>query len=173
MKEIQHYDKAAHNFYQKQSFIGLPISGWDMFAQQFNNVCTNLSDATILKNISDEKNWAKEIPFDTELLQKNHVIVVTDSKLRIIHATKNIYKMNGYSPSEVRGQQPKMFQGKETCKETVKRISTAIKNQEGFEAVILNYRKDGSTYNCWIKGTPIHNKKGKLVNFIAFEREVA
>ncbi|MFT5737705.1 MAG: hypothetical protein ACI9SG_002055, partial [Maribacter sp.] len=32
---------------------------------------------------------------------------------------------------------------------------------------------DGSTYNCWINGQPVFNKKGKLINFIAFEREVA
>lgn len=46
-----------------------------------------------------------------------------------------------------------------------------VENKIAFEATILN-RKDGLTYNCWIKGTPIKNKNGDVINFIAFEREV-
>ena len=66
-----------------------------------------------------------------------------------------------------------MFQGKLTCRETANKIGNAVKNKMAFEATILNYRKDGSTYNCWIKGAPIKDNKGNVVNFIAFEREVA
>ncbi|MDT0606449.1 PAS domain-containing protein [Croceitalea rosinachiae] len=173
MKELQHYDKAAHNFYRKQSVLSLPIYGWDIFSKYFQKVCDNLSDLVVLKNISEEKAWENRFPFEKEIIQKKHVIVVTDAELNIVHATKNIFDMNGYMPDEILGKKPKIFQGAETCKETASEISKAVKNKQAFEAVILNYRKDGSTYNCWIKGAPIRNKKGEVVNFIAFEREVA
>lgn len=173
MQELQHYDKAAHKFYAQQRITSLPVSGWDLFSKYFQKVCSDLSDIVTLQNISKQNTWQSSFLFDKEVSKKKHIVVVTDANLNIVHATKNIFDMNGYQPSEIIGQKPKMFQGADTCKETSSRISNAIKNQQPFEEVVLNYRKDGSTYNCWIKGAPILDKKGKVVNFIAFEREVA
>jgi len=173
MKELQHYDKAAHNFYSNQGALNLPVTSWDLFSKYFQKTCDDLSDLVILKTLSEQQVWENKFPFEKEIRQKNHVIVVTDSKLNIVHATKNIFDMNGYTPNEILGKKPKIFQGSQTNKQTTALISEAVKNEHPFETIILNYRKDGSTYNCWIKGVPIRNKKGKVVNFIAFEREVA
>lgn len=170
---MQHYDKAANKFYQKQGFTNMPVNAWDLFSKNFQKVCAYLSDLNIINKLSEDKSWEKGVPFENEILQKKHIVVVTDTNLNIVHATKNIFEMNGYTPEEIKGQKPKIFQGEKTCRETASKISLAIKNNQPFEAVILNYRKDGSTYNCWIKGGPIRNTKGKVVNFIAFEREVA
>ena len=81
--------------------------------------------------------------------------------------------MNGYKPEQIIGNKPKMFQGEKTCKKSLSVISSAIKEQRSFETIVTNYRKDGSTYKCWIHGQPVLDNKGKVVNFIAFEREVA
>ncbi len=173
MKELQHYDKAAYNFYAKQRFKDLPILGWDIFSRYFQKICGDFNDVTTLQQISKQQSWEKSFSFNEEILQKEHIIVVTDTNLRIVHATKNIYDMNGYRPEEIKGLQPKIFQGPKTCAETASKIAIAVQNHQPFEAVILNYRKDGSHYNCWIKGGPVRNTTGEVVNFIAFEREVA
>ena len=173
MKELQHYDRAAINFYASQRILSLPVSAWDVFSEYFQKVCNNLSELSSLKQLSEQQAWDTQFPFDKEIITKNHVIVVTDSQLNIVHATKNIFDMNGYKPEEVLGEKPKMFQGPETCKETISTISKAVRAKQPFETTILNYRKDGSQYKCWIKAAPIHNRKGEVVNFIAFEREVA
>ena len=173
MKELQHYDKAAHNFYKKQNFNLMPLATWDIFADQFTTIGEALGDVLKLEQLAEANKWDLTIPFKDEILDKNHVVVVTDASLNIIHSSKNIFKMNGYSQEEVIGNKPKMFQGELTCKETSKKIGRAIRDNEPFEAIVLNYRKDGTTYNCWIKGNPIKDNTGKVVNFIAFEREVA
>jgi len=81
--------------------------------------------------------------------------------------------MNGYSPKDIVGKKPNMFQGSETCPETTRSIRSAVQNKTPFEAIIINYRKDGSSYKCWIKGEPVFNTSGEVVNFIAYEKEVA
>ncbi len=173
MKEIQHYDKAAHSFYTKQHFKSMPVSAWDMFSHNLLKVSHSLKDIAFLEQLSKKNRWKMPHNIEEEILGKKHVVVVTDVNLRIVHATNTIFDMNGYSPKEILGKQPKMFQGEATCKTTVAEISAAVRNKRPFEAVILNYRKDGSTYRCWIKGQPITNTKGEVVNFIAFEKEVA
>lgn len=173
MNEIKSYDRAANRFYKSQNITGLPIISWDLFGNYFDTLCKNYSDAFSLKNLAEQNKWLYTSEFKENLINKEQVIVVTDANLRIVHATSNISGMNGYAPDEIVGKTPKIFQGEETCKKTQLKISKAIKNQTSFEATVLNYRKDGSTYKCWIKAEPIFNKQGKVVNFIAYEREVA
>ena len=173
MQEIQHYDRAAKRFYDSHPFRNLPVLGWDIFSEAFTSVCENLKDVSVISNIAKENRWEKSALFEKEILEKNHIVVVTDPELNIVHATSNIMKMNGYHPDEILGKKPKMFQGAETCQDTASHIRKNVMEKRPFEAVILNYRKDGSTYKCWIKGAPIRDRKGKVVNFIAFEKEVA
>lgn len=173
MKEIKNYDLAANKFYSLLDIKSLPITSWDFYATFFNNTCQNSNDLFILQKLYRNNKWSYNENFDEELSQKKHVIVVTDSQLKIVHATHNILQMNGYTTEEVLGKRPKMFQGVDTCKETSNNIREAVKNKLPFEAILLNYRKDGSSYKCWIKGEPILNKSGEIVNFIAYEKEVA
>ena len=170
---MKEYDRAAHNFYSGQQINSLPLEAWDLFSMRYGKLCSALTEIRALKLLAAQHKW-KTISFiESEILQKNHIIVVTDPNLTIVHASDNIYDMNGYRPKEIIGKKPKMFQGEKTCIETTQKIRNAIDRQESFKAVIVNYRKDGSSYNCWINGYPIKDKKGKVVNFIAFEKEVA
>ncbi|MEM8847215.1 MAG: PAS domain-containing protein [Bacteroidota bacterium] len=173
MESTKFYDEALSNFYNKMEISSYPLSSLDIYAQHFSKVCKNLNDIKGLTNLAKQQGWMDSLPLRNEILDKNHVVVVTDPQLNIVYATQNIFSMNGYSPEEIIGNKPKMFQGEKTCQNTSKHISEAIKQRIPFEATITNYRKNGSTYNCWIKGQPIFDRKGKVVNFIAFEKEVA
>ena len=78
--------------------------------------------------------------------------------------------MNGYRPEEVLAKSPKIFQGKLTCDVSRKNIKHALEHHLPFKEVILNYKKDGSTYLCEIKAYPKFNAEGKLIHYIAFEK---
>ncbi len=173
MSDIKAYDKAANRFHETLDIPNLPLTSWDVYSSHFLALCKNYKDITSLDLLAKKNLWAYDGQFRNELLNKQHVIVVTDAHLRIVHATENIVHMNGYSPKEIIGKKPNMFQGADTCAKTTETIRLAVKNKDPFEAVVLNYRKDGSAYKCWIKGEPIFNVSGEVVNFIAYEKEVA
>ena len=152
----------------------LPVSLWDFYAIHFDKVCYTADDIISLSKLANENAWGfNQNIFKQEVQEKEHVIVVTDTKLNIVYATNNIWQMNGYRPEQIIGNKPKMLQGEKTCKKSLELISTAIKAEKSFETIVTNYKQDGSTYNCWIHGQPIFDKTGKVTNFIAFEREVA
>ena len=172
--DIGNYDDAVRKFHKSLNIKPLPISSWDFYAVNFDKQCDEVNDLNSLSKLAKENSWAfNQNVIKEELQDKGHVIVITDAKLNIIYATKNIWQMNGYKPEQIIGNKPKMFQGEKTCKKSLSLISSAIKEQRSFETIVTNYRKDGSTYKCWIHGQPVLNNKGKVVNFIAFAREVA
>ncbi len=170
---MKEYDNAAYRYYSALDLKSLPLMSWDIYGLYFDILCKNYDDVIALLRLSEDNKWSYISKFNEALLQKEQVILVTDTQLNIVHATHNIVRMNGYSPDEIVGKRPKLFQGKGTSKKTTGQIRKAIESRMPFEAVILNYRKDGSTYNCWLRGEPIFDTSGELVNFIAYEKEVA
>ncbi|HDZ14197.1 hypothetical protein LCGC14_0951380 [marine sediment metagenome] len=170
---MKEYDKAAYRYYSALDLKSLPLISWDIYGPYFDVLCKNYEDVESLRRLSEDNKWSYSLKFKEALIRKEQVLLITDTQLTIVHATHNIEVMNGYSPNEVIGKSPKMFQGTQTDKITTTNIGKAVQAQEPFEAVITNYRKDGSTYNCWIKGEPIFDTNGQLVNFIAYEKEVA
>jgi PAS domain S-box-containing protein len=127
------------------------------------------ADFKNLNQIALQSKWTSQDWGLRESLQ-DQVVVVTDSKLKIVFASNNIVEMNGYNASEVIGNNPKMFQGVNTCSVTSNEIRIAIEKQLPFEKKVLNYKKNGEPYYCLIKGYPVFNNKGDLAHFIAFEK---
>ncbi|WP_299185692.1 PAS domain-containing protein [uncultured Aquimarina sp.] len=168
MKEFEGYDTMMAEYYNSISALVLPLSSWEFYGEHNWFLNNFKNDLDSLNKIT--KKWDFENVYHNELVHKKSVIVITNADLKIVYATRNIEKMSGYTPKEVVGNSPKMFQGEQTDLKTSKIIRAAIDNQEPFEVSIVNYKKDRSTYLCHIKGFPVRDKKGKLINYIAFEQ---
>ena len=170
--ELSNYENAMAKYYNSLSINSFPLTCWDFYSKSFDTLRMTLTDALLLNTIVKQNKWNTTWDYK-EKLESETVIVVTDSKLKIVFASKNIVNMNGYIPSEVIGNSPKMFQGALTNEIISKEIGEAVKLQQPFDKTIINYCKDGSLYKCHIKGFPIFDNKGKLINFIAFEKIAA
>lgn len=170
--EFSTYELALQKYASKIKTTPTPLNSWDFHSANFYTFKNSIADTIELSKLATSNNWNQNWNLQAKL-QNETIIVVTDVDLKIVFASKNIVKMNGYLPSEVIGQHPKMFQGEATNLETSKEIGFAIKNQKPFKKVITNYCKDGSLYKCEIHGFPIFNQSGSLINFIAFEKMVA
>ena len=155
------YDIAWTKYMKKARIVPLPLSCWDVF----HNYYSEIENYNFI-----QKDWQiKEDYLNVVNLEKREIII-TNTNQEIVFATNGIYEMNGWNPFEVIGKSPKIFQGALTDEKIRNKIKTAIKNQLPFKEIILNYRKDDSTYLCEIEGHPKFNKKGELINYIAFER---
>jgi len=169
MLEFKHYDTCLNANFSKSKFKTMPLVNWDFYSDFLSQLNKVLSDEKQLVQLSAFWGWELNSDVHTKLTTDT-VVVVTCPKLKIVFASQNIERMNGYRPEEVLGKSPKIFQGEATCTTTSHEISQAIKMQKPFEKVITNYCKDGSLYRCHIKGFPVFNKLGELTNFIAFEK---
>jgi PAS domain S-box-containing protein len=170
MNDLKQYEKAIVKYQSDlriKSFVVLSLDFHYHFVKQLKN---SLLDFRNLKGIALKNKWELSSEWDIDAIIKEEVILVTNSELAIVFASHNIRKMNGYSPIEVLGESPKMFQGELTDSIVSSEISEAIKRQQAFEKTVLNYKKNGEVYTCLIKGYPIFNKKGQLSHYIAFEK---
>jgi PAS domain S-box-containing protein len=151
-----------------------PLLCWDIVMEAVSRRRKFLKDISTINKIKTRNNWMDpERSLENCLIWENKTIVITDATQNIVFASNNLKDMTGYEPEDVIGQRPAIFQGIDTCTQTVGKIKDAVERNEWFEVKLLNYRKDGGTYTCHIEGFPIFNQNGKLVNFLALEKEVA
>ncbi|MEP2278012.1 PAS domain-containing protein [Maribacter sp.] len=174
MIDLKDYDNAVIKFRKSLNYNLLPVLSWDFYAPNYEVIKQTEEDSVALLRLVSDNSWNFDTNIlDTKLKSDKNIVVVTDAQLNIVFATKNMWNMSQYYPEEIIGKSPKMFQGELTSTSSLKIVSDAVKKREPFEVTVINYRKDGSTYNCWIQGLPVFDNKGEVVNFIAFEKEVA
>ena len=157
----EEYEKALAKYYNKLRLLPLPLISWNIFY-------TDNLEMDSFNSIQEK--WNVKEDFLEIVYQTKREIIITNTNNEILFASNGIRKMNGYRPFEIIGKSPKLFQGELTSKKSRENIRKAIQNQLPFKEVIVNYKKDGTTYMCEIEAFPKFNKKGKLINYIAFER---
>jgi PAS domain S-box-containing protein len=147
----------------------VPLISWGLSRSRQTEIKHIVLDSKRIAKLSKSKKWTK-VNWNFKGKLEDKVILITDANLNIVFASHSMYKMNGYREQEVLGRNPKMFQGKDTIIETSNEIRDAIALKKPFVRQVINYKKNGELYHCNIEGFPIFNKKGELVNFIAFEQ---
>ena len=169
MNNFRQYEDAIAKYHKCLSIKTLPVFSWDFHHEFLEEIKNSFLDISKLNSIASQNKWIQN-SWDLKARLKEEVIVVTDPKLRIVFASYNMVKMNGYTASEVVGKSPKMFQGQKTDLAVSNEIRNAVLLREPFEKTILNYKKNGDVYACLIKGFPVFNLKGALSHYIAFEK---
>lgn len=93
--------------------------------------------------------------------------------LEIVYVNKSFTELTGYTSEEIIGKSPKILQGPKTNKQTLSRISAAIKDKRQVTAEILNYSKEGHEYWVELNINPIFcPDTQKCVYFLATERDI-
>ncbi len=169
MENVKVCSDAKEKYFSQLKLRSVPIISWE-FKDNFQlQMKRSILDLNKLDELSIQSKWENK-NWNLKAKLKEKVILVTDAKLNIVFASHNMYTMNGYKEKEVLGNNPKMFQGKETSLVVSNEIREAITLQQPFVKKVLNYKKTGEPYYCLIEGFPVFNTKGLLVNFIAFEK---
>lgn len=119
-------------------------------------------------------NWR----FDRQRIQlflqnPSHTLVVTDHRQSIQFVNQGFSRMTGYSSNEALNRYPAFLQGPDTNPNTKLAIRTCLATGQPFTGDVLNYRKNGEPYWCGVSIEPVLNHDRQIVNYVAFEREIA
>ncbi len=154
-----------------------PLLCWDFFTIQYNALLKNaekhFESVCAIKQIAKNNKWTTQQTNEAVNNISEYVIVITDDVQKIAFTGKGFEEMTGYSFEEAKGRNPKFLQGPGTNKQTTQLLKQKIQQNETGEFVLENYRKNGDLYLCKIVIKPILNTNNKLVNYIAYEQEIA
>jgi len=129
-----------------------------------------VSDLWFLKKCAMENNWKTGININ-KITKPFTAAILTDTFQNILWVSKYFHQMTGYLPQEAIGKTPKFLQGQNTSEEARIKIRASLSKLKPFQGELVNYKKDGSPYDCKVEIFPIFDSIGNHVNYIAFETD--
>ncbi|MFM7677178.1 MAG: diguanylate cyclase domain-containing protein [Synechococcus sp.] len=91
----------------------------------------------------------------------------------IVYANAALLAHTGYTSREVLGRSPRLFQGAGTNPILRSGMRQALLAWHSFEAELLNYRKDGSSYWVDLVIAPLADPSGWYTHWISVQRDVS
>lgn len=104
-------------------------------------------------------------------------VLITDAQLDlpgpfITYVNSAFEQLTGYSASAIVGQTPRVLQGPETDRNTMRSLREALDKGEDFTGETINYRKDGVPFHMRWTIRPFVSASGDVTHFIAIQRDV-
>ncbi len=90
----------------------------------------------------------------------------------VVYANELMEELTGYSKEEMIGTSPRMLQGDRTHRLDIRKFTRALSRGDHARVQVTNYRKNGEPYMCDISAWPIRDDAGKIIYFMALEREI-
>jgi PAS domain S-box-containing protein len=154
-----------------------PLLCWDIFCLNYNSLMEDATkyhqSVTTIKQIAKINKWSSQQTLEAIGNIQQHVIIITDHLQKISFTGKGFQEMTGYSFEEAIGKNPNFLQGPVTNRQKTGVIKKQLNQNESTEMVLENYRKNGEIYLCKITIKPVFNINRQLVNYIAYEQEIA
>ncbi len=103
--------------------------------------------------------------------QSANIIFITDTHGNIEYANPRFYKVTGFSEKEVLGQNPRILKYEKSLV-NYKELWETITSGKTWTGEFLNHSKPGALF--WEIGniTPIKNKQGKIINYLAIKEDI-
>ena len=109
--------------------------------------------------------------------QMGDCVIVTDCMLdhpgpKIVFVNDAVCHTTGYLREELIGRSPRILQGKRTDRALMKRLRQELSAGRSFRCQLVNYRKDGSTYDAELFITPMLDSEDRCTHFVSVHRDI-
>ncbi|GAB3563141.1 hypothetical protein GCM10027578_06310 [Spirosoma luteolum] len=152
-----------------------PVACLEIFLLDQARERSKRAESTVFAQLKTIFDWQINRRQQANYLQKlsnGYTFVLTDSNKQILWTSHSFMTMTGYTHREVAGQTPRMLQGVGTNPDTLRYVSSQLRQQQAVKADLLNYRKGGDPYLCRLEIDPLFNVAGELTHFLAVEQEL-
>ncbi len=126
-----------------------------------------------INDISNRKRIEDEIvKLSIALDQSANEIVITKKNGDIEYVNRSFTVITGYLPSEVIGKNPRILKSGAQSKEYYQDMWKILLKGQQWEGEFLNRKKNGELYWETATITPIKNKDGEIVRYIAIKEDI-
>lgn len=90
----------------------------------------------------------------------------------LIYVNKSFERATGYSRAEIVGRNCRFLQSSETEKDSIERLSNALRDAKPVRVALTNYRKDGTAFKNLLAMKPIFDETGRYRYVIGVQFDV-
>ena len=148
----------------------------EMKNEELNKVQSEKDTSRIKVSLTDitesHKAEEKSLFMDPITEHVSDSIIVTDTDYKITHVNRATEILYGYSREELIGQSPDIFNAEPLSDEIQEDIYRTVAGGKEWSGSHLNKRKDGSTFICELKVSPLNDRTGRVHSYIGLQRDI-
>jgi diguanylate cyclase (GGDEF)-like protein/PAS domain S-box-containing protein len=153
------------------------VTYWDWNVQPVKDWQGRVTGLVLsLLNRTDEKRSEERLRLFARALEAsvNSIAIVDASQpsLPLIYVNPAFTDITGYSAEEALGRNPSFLQGDDRAQPELEDIRRAIREKRDGQAVLRNYRKDGSLLWNELSVSPVWDEAGTVTHFIGVARDI-
>jgi PAS domain S-box-containing protein len=104
-------------------------------------------------------------------------ILITDALLEkpgphILFVNDALVRMTGYTQEQLLGNTPRILQSAHTDRATLDHLKNALLHGKAFTGDVINRRRDGSEYHVELHVSPVFDRAGRVINYVATQRDI-
>ena len=127
----------------------------------------------MIRNFTERKQAEEErILLATAIEQAAESVVITDKDGNIQYVNPSFETITGYSHQEAIDKNPRILKSDKHTKEFYKDMWNTITSGRVWSGHLINKRKDGTFYEEEATISPVKNKSGEVINFVAVKRDM-
>ncbi|MBU0620789.1 MAG: EAL domain-containing protein [Gammaproteobacteria bacterium] len=100
-------------------------------------------------------------------------VMITDAQANIVETNPAFTRITGFSPEEVRGRDPRMLSSGLHDHGFYSEMWNGILKDGHWEGEVLNRRKTGEVYPCWLTINQVRDKAGELLNYVGMISDIS
>lgn len=164
----QKYRLMAFPFLSKKDVMGVlsvlvPIQRIDhIIINRLENIALRLG---MILQIAEDQNFLRLL--GTAISSAQNAIFITDAEWRFIWANEAFTKLSGYSLEEISGKTPRILRSGLHPSAFYDKVLESLESAKTWRGEVVNRRKDGSLFTIDEVITPILNREGKIIHFVA------
>ncbi|MCD6325998.1 PAS domain S-box protein, partial [bacterium] len=127
----------------------------------------------IMQDVSELRRAERESAFLGSVTQQvTDAILVTDTDHRITYGNSALEKLYGYAKEELLGETPDLLNAEPLTEEIQRDIYETVSSGKTWLGSHLNRRKDGTTFICEMKISPLRDEDGEVHCYVGILRDV-
>jgi|GEM_PF-3335583 len=124
-------------------------------------------------DITERKRSENELRFLSSITkQVTDSIIVTDTEFETTYINKATEELFSYSRKELMGKNPGILNAEPEAEQIQRDIYKTVSSGKVWTGAHLNRRKDGSTFICEFRISPLIDERGKTSAYIAIQRDI-
>ncbi|MGA1601103.1 MAG: PAS domain S-box protein [Prochlorothrix sp.] len=130
----------------------------------------------VARDVTDRKQQEERLCLMERAM--NHArngIIITDATQPnnpVIYANQSVERITGYALTTLVGQNCRIFQGSDHHQPDLVHVRQAVHQGHSCEAVLRNYRQDGSMFWNELHIAPVYDDKKQLTHFIGIQNDI-
>ena len=128
---------------------------------------------TVIRDITTRKNAEQEIHLLYQAVeQSSSAIVVTDPDGKIKYVNSKFQKLTGYTLNEIISENPRILKSGKQPMEIYSGMWESIISGKEWHGEFWNKKKNGELYWVLVSISPVRNKDGYIVNYLAIQEDI-